>query len=556
LDDRATSGALYSRALLGDLCPDALSPLTATAGVGAELDAAWWQVYREAGFDPGAAHGTAAARFGGYLYLDTSLLRMLGSAVGADPLAFSRQFLPERPDVPRARERVPAPDGARLGEWLSGVLGAGKDADPGLLDEPAGGCPVARDPAGAAGLTDAALVAAIRRVRTPLGAALRRWVRAELGLAVGAELLDRLTEQAGHPACAGALLAGAHPRPDPAHQRLWALAAALDRSVTLTRLFDRGVTAVAGVLEPEQGGDPGRLRACLGDLIRRHPHRGPAEWELNSPTWETEWRLPLGLIDVLRRVTGDRPDPAARAAEQAACGARRARQVRAALGGSADRERFEAALAAARYWSAERADARDAVSVLHHRQRRAARELGRRYLETGLLDDGCQLFMLREDELDALLGDPEDTAAQARLRGYDSYAAARYQPPFTSLGAPGPLVGWPRRGGQGGGRVTVRGTVAAEGRAAGRVRIPGSAADTRGMRGGEVLVVPGGGPSWVPLLPAVNAVVVDGGGPLSELAVACRDLGVPCVVGAVDASTRLSGGQEVTVAGGVVSVVR
>jgi pyruvate,water dikinase len=53
----------------------------------------------------------------------------------------------------------------------------------------------------------------------------------------------------------------------------------------------------------------------------------------------------------------------------------------------------------------------------------------------------------------------------------------------------------------------------------------------------------------VPLLPAVAAVVVDAGAPLSEVAVACRDLGIPCVVATVGATHRIARGASVEVDG-------
>jgi pyruvate,water dikinase len=64
-----------------------------------------------------------------------------------------------------------------------------------------------------------------------------------------------------------------------------------------------------------------------------------------------------------------------------------------------------------------------------------------------------------------------------------------------------------------------------------------------------VLVAPSAGPAWVPLLPAVSAVVTDAGAALSAVAVACRDLGIPCVVATVDATSRIGNGAAVAVDG-------
>ncbi|MDT7671037.1 MAG: hypothetical protein QOC74_3820, partial [Pseudonocardiales bacterium] len=51
-EQASTAYPLYSRAVVGDLCPDPVTPLTATAGVGAELGPAWTEVYAETGLRP------------------------------------------------------------------------------------------------------------------------------------------------------------------------------------------------------------------------------------------------------------------------------------------------------------------------------------------------------------------------------------------------------------------------------------------------------------------------------------------------------------------------
>src|SRR5690606_35726066 len=102
---------LYSRAVFGDLVPDPVSPLTGSAGIGAELGPAWAQLYRGNGHPVPEPGCRPVARFGGYLYLNTSLFRLFGvSTTGADPMAFARQYLGERPDVPRQRDERQVPE--------------------------------------------------------------------------------------------------------------------------------------------------------------------------------------------------------------------------------------------------------------------------------------------------------------------------------------------------------------------------------------------------------------------------------------------------------------
>jgi len=574
LDDGGAAGTLYSRALVADLCPDALTPLTSTVGVGAGLDKAWRQMYRDAGID---ATSPSVARFGSYLYLDTSLLRLLGELTGADPIGFSRQHFAERPDVPRRRdplEPMPEVDKERLLAWTEATLSSPpvrpvRPVRPERVEHAGLNVPVAARRAQRAGsplsrCSDAELVARIRGARDPLCQALRGYARAELGASVSNDLLTTLTERAGYPVHSGALVAGldgskAHCGP------LWGLSTQTSRSATLTRLFDHGITLLADQLESHRCDDLAEFRATLFEVLDHCGHLGPAEWELDSPTWDEDLRLVLGVLDMWRRVA-DRAAPAARAAEVADTSRAHAAAVRAAIGDSEGVARFDAALYATRRWLCVRQQRRGAVSRVHHEQRLAARELGRRYVASGLLDEVGQIFMLLEEELDAFVADPGSLGEQLRLRGYDYHALAKYQPPFVTVGPPQPVVGWPWRkdapGSSGSGtpvgsetftRVALSGMSTGPGTASGPARLPRSPSDTRALRPGEVLVLPTAGYAWLPMLPIVAGVVVDAGGSLSAVSVACRELGIPCLLGTGDATTRIRPGQHLVIKGGAVT---
>jgi pyruvate,water dikinase len=59
---------------------------------------------------------------------------------------------------------------------------------------------------------------------------------------------------------------------------------------------------------------------------------------------------------------------------------------------------------------------------------------------------------------------------------------------------------------------------------------------------GDVLVVPFTTPAYNGVLPLAGAIVTVHGGPLCHAAVLARELGIPAVVGAADAFTRLTDG--------------
>ena len=100
------------------------------------------------------------------------------------------------------------------------------------------------------------------------------------------------------------------------------------------------------------------------------------------------------------------------------------------------------------------------------------------------------------------------------------------------------------------GRVLARGLGASPGRASGAVRVLASPEEDAAMKTGEILVTRMTSPDWVPIMRRAAAIVTDAGGMTSHAAIVARELGLPCIVGAHDATRVLSTGVLVTVDGG------
>ena len=109
----------------------------------------------------------------------------------------------------------------------------------------------------------------------------------------------------------------------------------------------------------------------------------------------------------------------------------------------------------------------------------------------------------------------------------------------------GPKLEFFRLRGQG--RVLVRGKSVGAKVGSGRVRVIRSSAELTSFQPGEVLVAPMTDPDWEPVLRRASAVVTDQGGRTCHAAIVSRELGLPCVVGAVDGTTSLHDGDLVTV---------
>jgi len=98
--------------------------------------------------------------------------------------------------------------------------------------------------------------------------------------------------------------------------------------------------------------------------------------------------------------------------------------------------------------------------------------------------------------------------------------------------------------------VVARGVGASPGSASGRVRILREPSDGPSLEEGEVLVAPITNPDWLPTLRRAAAIVTDSGGLTCHAAIVSRELGIPAIVGAGDATATLRDGQLVTVDGG------
>lgn len=83
--------------------------------------------------------------------------------------------------------------------------------------------------------------------------------------------------------------------------------------------------------------------------------------------------------------------------------------------------------------------------------------------------------------------------------------------------------------------------------AAGPVRVIRDVRESAAFRPGEVLVTTMTNPDWEPVMKMASAIVTDAGGRTSHAAIVSRELGIPAIVAAANATTLLEDGMEVTV---------
>lgn len=173
---------------------------------------------------------------------------------------------------------------------------------------------------------------------------------------------------------------------------------------------------------------------------------------------------------------------------------------------------------------------------------------GRLLVERGAIADPQDVFLLLPDEVDrATNGAPDDyhDLVEERRARWDFWKTKR--PPLLIGTEPaGPLVQPIPIASEG--RV-LKGIPASRGTVTAPVRVLSALDEADTFQPGEVLVCAMTSPPWTPLFAVAAAVVTESGAALSHPAIAAREYGIPCVVGAKDATRKLRTGMRVTVDG-------
>ena len=97
------------------------------------------------------------------------------------------------------------------------------------------------------------------------------------------------------------------------------------------------------------------------------------------------------------------------------------------------------------------------------------------------------------------------------------------------------------------GEILLEGSAIGDAIAGGRVCRLTSAEDIADFKEGRILVTKMTDPDWVPIMKKAAAIVTDHGGRTSHAAIVSRELGLPAIVGAGNATATLVDEQEVTV---------
>lgn len=305
-----------------------------------------------------------------------------------------------------------------------------------------------------------------------------------------------------------------------------------------------------------------QFREGFEEFLFEFGSRGPNEWEARSPTWETNPNLALAAIERMRQAP-DAADPTLHQAQRATERAEAAETLLAMVDGDPEaHDQLAAAIACSEAWLPGRERTKTNNIRFIQEIRVPMRELGRRFVERDVFDHVEDFGFVLYDEVDELLGPvPERLTERVRERRASYADLSAKVPPFVFVGETTDPMGWTLRvdtdaprmvGGE-----SIQGYPGCPGVAEGRARVILDSHDPTALEPGDVLVAPITDPSWTPLFVPASAVVVDVGAALSHAIIVSRELGIPCVVSATDATRRIPDGALVRVDGnsGMVTVL-
>ena len=187
--------------------------------------------------------------------------------------------------------------------------------------------------------------------------------------------------------------------------------------------------------------------------------------------------------------------------------------------------------------------------------------LGRKLADAGVMNLPNDIFFLYLDEVKDVARNPRSMHSQIAGRRADLAHWEELNAPV-AVGAGGPPPAPPDPVMQAAMRLVlgigapstiegnvVMGSAASRGVIRATARVIRSLAEGSRLKRGDILVCPSTSPAWVPLFSIAGGVITDSGGILSHSAVCAREFGIPCVVGAQLATTRIPDGATIVLDG-------
>lgn len=373
--------------------------------------------------------------------------------------------------------------------------------------------------------------------------------------AIAPGILGAVCAALGEPETAMKLIAGIGDvdSAEPSY-RMWDLSRTVNASAELTKVFNAGVAGLLGRLQDSNNADAKKFVADFAQFIVEFGSRGPNEWEISADTWETKPEYALAVIDRIR-LQSDSESPKIRNARKAEERKALTEDIRAKVKplGEELAGQLEGALIASSQMAIRERTKTNIIRALHE-VRMAFRELGRRRAAEGTLKDPHHVFALLDSELDQFLFEGASMKDTLAARHAQWQELQLLEPPFfIKNGIVPPLSEYKKKGLSNAVKAAVgdvvQGVPGCTGQYVGRARVILDPTEPGDLEPGDVLIAPNTDPAWTPLFMSCGAVVVNVGAAISHAIIVSRELGLPCVVSATDATVRIPDGALIEVNG-------
>ena len=548
---------VYTRANAGEILPNPVSPLGWDLIWEEGVSKGWADgAHRQGVFTPDESNPDQPdyiACFGGYLYLNASMIRINGERTpGLSAEAMDAAFLGNHPDVPPyiAQEGDQRPELTEKIEEVQAWVMSLEELPEELAEDREKILSIRSQRPDLSTASDAELVARARSLKPLVREFFEPYQVYGTMSATGPTVLGALCGEID-PALPGRLISGlggidsAPPSID-----MWQLSRQVNASEDLIAAFDAGVSGLMERLSNSESGN-----AFLNDFLSflaEHGARGPYEWDAASETWEVKPESALAAIDAMRHAD-ESLSPTNRHAAAVADREAAEQEVREIFSGNDEAlATLDLGMRTARVFIAGRERTKLTSMLTNHEIRLPMYELGRRMTERGVLSTPRDVFLLRDAELDSFIDDPEQMADLIQQRSEGFAALSTLQDPFIVDGVVPPLSDWGERGipsqpadaGE-----ELAGVPGSPGIVTGKARVITDPSDPQGLEPGEILVAPITDPSWTPLFIPAAGVVVEVGAPLSHSVIVSREFGIPCVTGVFEAVSKIPNGAIISVNG-------
>jgi phosphohistidine swiveling domain-containing protein len=532
---------MYTRSNVGEIMPNPCSPLGWDLVWGAGVAFGWMNGhFRWGSSAPDEINHDQPdfiACFGGYVYLNMSLIRLVGErSPGMSAQQMDDILLGSHPDVV---PHTPHPDDKRpeLEEQIEATMGwimTIAEEPQELMEDRKTILELRENRPDLKTLSNKDLIDRARSVTSYIREFFEPYYVYGTASAVGPGLLSQVCAEID-PSLSGRLISGLDGIDSvPMTVDIWELSRLEKNSSEFANKFE--------------------------SFLKEHGCRGPGEWDAGNPTWEVDPNPVTAAIDAMRNVDNNF-SPSSKQAQAAADRLAAEKQAREALAGNDEAlELLETGLRVSKIFVPTRERTKLTQMMAIHEVRLPIYELGNRMTNEGHLEEPSDIFLLLNSELDDFIKDPNSFSETISQRRKDFNLLSSLEEPFIVNGQVPPISSWKKK------TTSVEpvqvgeimtGLSGSPGEITGRARVITDPGDPRGLEQGEILVAPITDPAWTPLFIPAAGVVVDVGAPMSHSVIVSREFGIPCVVSVHQAAERIPNGALIQVDGnkGTVTIV-